>query len=112
MIFKGIIQAILPPRTGISQKSGKEWKTQQFVVRDDTQKYPETFVFEVFNKEIGAAAGDSVEVRFEGDAHEYNGKWYNSLRAYEVIRLIPMVQPTPVVNDTPTPKQEEDQLPF
>lgn len=110
MIFKGIIVAILPERSGVSQKSGKEWRSQQFVVRDETQKYPETYVFEVFNKEIPAAVGDSVEIKFEGDAHEYNGRWYNSLRAYEII---PLTQQQPVRNDTQTPQyQDEGQLPF
>ena len=114
MQFKGIIQTILPIRQGVSSKSGNPWRSQEFVVRDDTQKFPESYVFEVFNKDIGAQVGDEVEVSFDGDAREYNGRWYNSLRAFKVTLLTPLAKGQ--VDNTPkdyAPKQEEEgQLPF
>ena len=112
MQFKGKITNILPEKTGISSKSGREWRSQEFVVRDDSGRFPESFVFEVFNREIGAAAGDEVEVLFEGDAREYNGRFYNSLRAYRITPLsqaAPQQQPT---NDYVPPQPEQAELPF
>ena len=92
MTFKGIIQAILPEKSGVSKTSGKEWRTQEFVVRNDEGKFPETFVFSVFNKDIGAQVGDEVEVRFDGNAHEWQSRWFNDLRAYDIVVLTPLAQ--------------------
>lgn len=122
MIFQGIIQVILPEKSGVSQKSGKEWRTQEFVVKNNEGKYPETMVFSVFNKDIGASEGDEVDVRFEGNAREYNGRWYNDLRAFEVTVLKPQapraqmpsqpVPPQPQIFDQQILADKEDELPF
>lgn len=110
MQFKGIITHVGSPKSGVSKKTGKEWSSQEFVVRDDTGKYPESFVFEVFNKEIGASVGDEVEVLFEGDAREYNGRYFNSLKAYKVTLLAQGQVETP--REYAPLQEEEGQLPF
>lgn len=110
MQFKGIITHVGSPKSGVSKKTGKEWSSQEFVVRDDTGKYPESFVFEVFNKEIGANVGDEVEVLFEGDAREYNGRYFNSLKAYKVTLLAQGQAETP--REYAPLQEEEGQLPF
>lgn len=113
MQFKGIIQTILPIRQGVSSKSGNPWRSQEFVVRDDTQKFPESYVFEVFNKDIGAQVGDEVEVLFEGDAREYNGRFFNSLKAFKITLLTKAQSQEEQKQRDYAPKQEEEgQLPF
>lgn len=123
MNFKGKIQEVLQPRTGVT-KAGKEWKVTEFVVRNDEGKYPESYLFSLFNKDIDALVGDEVEVRFEGNAREYNGRWYNDLKAYDVIKLTPLAQvpraqmpsqpvpPQPQIFDQQILEEKNDELPF
>lgn len=114
MVFRGTIKAISSPKNGVSQ-SGKEWRAQEFVVENDEGRFPEAYVFSVFNKEIGANVGDTVEVRFDGRAREYNGRWFNDLKAYDVQFItagsVAQTPPQPQPEQVPPP-QQDDQLPF
>ena len=89
MEIKGKIIAILPPREGVS-KAGKEWKIQEYVL-ETLDRYPKKMMFSVFGaerieqfniKEIG----EELTVKFDIDATEYNGRWYNSMAAWKVER--------------------------
>lgn len=83
-----IIQA-LEPRVGTSQRSGNPWKVQSFVIETHEQ-YPKRCVFDVFGedrlREFNIQAGEELVVSFDIDAHEYQGRWYNSVRAWRVQR--------------------------
>ena len=50
--------------------------------------YPKRMVFEVFGedriKNFAIQQGQEVKVSFEIDAHEYNGRWFNEVRAWNV----------------------------
>ena len=85
MEFIGKITNILPPRSGVS-KTGKDWKVTEFVVTND-DRFPQSFVFELLNKDLENNIGDDVTVKFDGNAREYNGRFYNSLKAWEVTTL-------------------------
>ena len=47
-------------------------------------------MFNVFGedrlKEFDIKVGDELTVSFDIDAREYNGRWYNDLRAWRVVR--------------------------
>jgi hypothetical protein len=53
-------------------------------------------VFEVFGedriKKFNVQQGQEVTVSFDIDAHEYNGRWFNEVRAWDVR---PAGQPQP-----------------
>ena len=44
--------------------------------------------FEVFGEDrlqrFNIQVGQEVNIAFDIDAHEYNGRWFNSIRAYDV----------------------------
>lgn len=86
----GIIIAVLPLRTGISQKTGKQWMTQQYVL-ETTGQYPRHMVFEVFGedriRQFNIQPQGQYNVSFDIDASEYQGKWYNQVRAHSVVLL-------------------------
>lgn len=84
MNFTGKIIAILPARSGIGKNSGKEWRSQDFVVEDASGRFVQSFVFSLFNKDLPAAVGDEVEVTFDARAKEWQGRWFNSLEAFSV----------------------------
>ena len=89
MEFTGKIIAVLPPRGGIS-KSGNEWKVQEYVIEDHGQ-YPRKMCFDVFGAEkieqFHVQEGEELTVSFDVDAREYQGRWYNSIRAWKVDRV-------------------------
>ena len=89
MEITGKIIAALEPRGGVSQRTGNSWKTQEFVIETHEQ-YPRKCVFNVFGedrlREFNIQVGEVVTVSFDVDAREYNGRWYNDIRAWRVQR--------------------------
>ena len=85
MELQGKIIAVLPERSGVSARG--EWKTQDYVLETHDQ-YPRKIVFNVFGgdriAQFNIKAGDEITVSFDIDAHEYQGRWYNSIRAWNV----------------------------
>lgn len=88
MELLGRIIAVLPERSGTSARG--EWKAQSFVIETHDQ-YPRKMVFDVFGAErlqrFNIKSGDEVKVFFDIDAHEYQGRWFNNIRAFDVQRL-------------------------
>ena len=88
MEITGRIIYVLPERSGTSARG--EWKAQSFVVETKDQ-YPRKMVFDVFGAErlqrFNIKSDDEVTVFFDIDAHEYQGRWFNNIRAYDVAHL-------------------------
>lgn len=89
MDISGKITHALEARTGTSARTGNPWKVQSFVIETHEQ-FPKHCVFDVFGedrlKEFNIQVGDELTVSFDIDAHEYNGRWFNSIRAWRVQR--------------------------
>lgn len=79
--------AAMPERSGVSQR-GNAWKSREFVGQEITGQYPKKIVFEVYGEDnlnkFDLHANNVVKVSFDIDAHEWNGKWFNSVRAWKV----------------------------
>lgn len=79
--------AALPVKSGVSQRTGEQWQSREYVVETQEQ-YPKKICFEVFGtdklKEFNIRNNDFIKVHFDITAREYNGKWYNSVRAWKV----------------------------
>ncbi len=107
MEISGKIIAVLEPRGGVS-RNGNEWKTQEYVIETTQEQYPRKMCFEVFGADkigqFNIQAGEDLTVSFDIDAHEWNGRWYNSLRAWRVVRNgAQPAQATPNTNAAPFP---------
>lgn len=93
-IFGKIICA-LPIRSGVSAKTGNPWQLATYVLETQDQ-YPKRMVFDVFGQDIIAKfniqVGESLTVSFDIDAHEHQGRWFNSVRCWSVFHGAP--QPT------------------
>lgn len=87
MKMSGKIIATLQPKKGVSQKG--EWVSQEYVLETNEQ-YPKKMCFEVYGKDkiekFAIKIGEEMEVFINIDAREYNGKWYNTIRAWNVKR--------------------------
>lgn len=96
MEFKGQITHVFEPKTGTSQSSSKEWKTQEFRVEEVGVQYPASVVVNVFNDKVAIPAiGTMVNVKINASSREYNGKWYNSLTAWFIEKVGEAPQATP-----------------
>lgn len=90
MELTGTIIAVMPAKSGVSARTGNSWMTQEYVIEVPGQ-YPRRCVFSIFGedriKQFAIQQGEqNVTVQFDIDAHEYNGRWFNEVRAYNVIR--------------------------
>lgn len=125
MELAGKVIAVLEPRGGTS-KSGNEWKVQEYVIETHDQ-YPRKMCFDVFGddkiKQFNIQVGEELNVSFDIDAREWNGRWFNSIRAWKVERVgaqqaAPADVPFPPVQAAPVPPadfsstDDKDDLPF
>lgn len=117
MEIEGKIIAVIPPREGVSARTGTAWKTQDYVIETHDQ-YPRRCCFNVFGADkiqlFNIQVGEELRVSFDIDAHEYQGRWFNSIRAWKVERIDPnavqaTVQPAPF--DQPAPVQPAQAAP-
>ena len=90
MELQGKVIAVLPEKTGTNARG--EWKVQEYVVETHDQ-YPRKMVFSVFGADrisrFNIQLGQEVTVSFDIDAHEYQGRWFNSVRAWNIQRIDP-----------------------
>ncbi len=91
MEITGKIIAVLPERGGVSARTGSEWKVQEYVLETQEQ-YPRKMCFDVFGADkiaqFAIQIGQQVTVSFDIDAREYQGRWYNSIRAWRVVPAV------------------------
>lgn len=105
MELQGKVIVALPERSGVSARG--EWKSQSFVI-ETHEAYPHKLVFDVFGSDrlarFNIQVGQEVLVSFDIDAHEYNGRWFNNIRAFDVRQVDPAQfgaqgpQPAPAAN--------------
>lgn len=87
MDITGKIIAVLPTRSGTSAK-GTQWSSQTAVIETHEQ-YPRKVAFDVLGEKItefNLQVGEEVTVSFDINAREFNGKWFNSVNAWKVVR--------------------------
>lgn len=86
--ISGQIIAVLPTRSGTSAR-GTEWSSQTAVV-ETKEQYPKKVAFDVMGADriaqFNLQVGDYVTVSYDVEAREYNGKWWNSVIAWNVVR--------------------------
>lgn len=114
MELQGKVIAVLPARSGVSARG--EWKSQSFVI-ETHDSFPRKMVFDVFGEErltrFNIQLGQEVNVSFDIDAHEYNGRWFNNIRAYDVRLVDPnTVSAAPAAQAAPAAPQQPANAPF
>ena len=92
MELTGKIIAVLPANSGVSQRTGNAWMSQEYVIEVPGQ-FPRKCVFRLFGedriKQFNIQNGEELTIQFDIDAHEYNGRWFNNIRAWNVQRVDP-----------------------
>ena len=87
MEITGKIIEILPMRNGTSER-GNEWSSQDYVI-ETIEETPKTMVFNIFGKDKidkwNLKIGDNATVEFIIDARKWKDKWFNSIKAIDII---------------------------
>lgn len=114
MELQGKVIAVLPARSGVSARG--EWKSQSFVI-ETHDNFPRKMAFDVLGEErltrFNIQLGQEVNVSFDIDAHEYNGRWFNNIRAFDVRLVDPnTVTAAPAAQAAPAAPQQPANAPF
>ena len=111
MDLTGKVIAIMEARGGKSQRTGNPWMTQEYVIEVPGQ-YPRHMVFNIFGedriKQFNIQLDEEITVQFDIDAHAYQGRWFNDIRAFNIIRgqiAQSVPQPATVAGAAPFPPQ-------
>ena len=123
MEITGNIIVVMPAQSGVSARTGNTWMTQEYVL-EIPGSFPRHMCFRIFGedriKQFAISQGDmNVTIQFDIDAREYNGRWFNDIKCYNVIKAAvqqapPAQQQTaaPATAPFPPPQQNNDDLPF
>lgn len=89
MEFQGRVLRLLPVRSGVSQRTGNEWKALPFVFEyfeHPSDRYADSVVLETFDENVINNLKEGMEVRcgFGHRTREYEGKVYNEVRLYKI----------------------------
>ena len=104
MDLTGKIIAIMEAQSGVSARTGNSWMSQDYVIEVPGQ-FPRRMVFRIFGedriKQFAIQPGEEVTVQFDIDAHEYQGRWFNDIRAFNIIRGGQMAGTVPAATPFP-----------
>lgn len=108
MEIQGRIIAALPPKEGVSQRTGNQWKSQEFVIETHDQ-YPKKCVFRVFGADrianFNIQVGGEYLVSFDIDAHQWQDRWFNDVSAWAVKPIDPAAAQAGAPVQAATPQQ-------
>ncbi|MCC5933123.1 MAG: DUF3127 domain-containing protein [Candidatus Cyclonatronum sp.] len=119
--IKGTLQQILPVQSG--QGRNGPWQKQDFVIQTPGQ-YPKKVCFTMWGEKANIlqsfSAGQELNVAFDVESREYNGKWYTDCKAWKVEAAgstpqsgMPASDDIPPLDDHDLPSMDDDgDLPF
>ena len=118
--IKGKLLKILASESGIS-RSGNSWKKQEFVIETQEQ-VPRKVCFTLFNDKVslltGFSDGEDLDISFDIESREFNGKWYHNINAWKIERTAQKTEnnipPSFLPDDIPPEpfREQPDDLPF
>jgi len=86
METRGKVVAVQPLMTGEGRNG--IWKKQEYVIEyDQSSQFPRRMMFNLWGDKIDQhhiQEGQFIKVSFDIDCREYNGRWYNDIRAWKV----------------------------
>ena len=86
----GKIIKVSDARSGVSKRSGTEWKSQDFVIEEQgSNGFPRMCNFTVFGadrlEQFQIKVGDTVHVWLDINARPWQDRYFNDIRAYRVL---------------------------
>lgn len=114
----GIVKKVYEPRDGVSQRTGEQWVSQDFVMEYfywPNQTTPSKILFNVFGaeriKDADLKEGEEVKVRYHIEAREYNGRMFNDVRYDGIEHINRVKEQTSQAEHSSTEKAEDQAAP-
>lgn len=99
MEITGKIITVLEARSGQSKTTGNTWMSQEYVI-ETSEQYPKRVCFNVFGedkiRQFNIQVGQELTVSFDINAREYQGRWYNDVRAWKVEPFVAAAPAAPI----------------
>ena len=113
---KGKIKEIMPVESGVAKSSGDAWKKVNFTVtnNDGYEGREQLYCFQIFSEKSVDnflkynQEGQQVEVSFNVQTNEWQGKYFTNLSAFHVASGEAVEQ----ASQTPALEEQESDLPF
>jgi len=113
MEIQGKIISILPIQEG--QGKNGTWRSQDYVL-ETADQYPKKVCFNLFGDKIDQfpiSIDETVNISFDIESREYNGRWYTTVRAWKIDKVGQQVASKPNVQQVTQPSASEgSDLPF
>ena len=109
MEFVGVLVNKINEREGTNANG--PWKIGTYLLQT-VEMYTKRMAVDVGDGQMGRIAkwdsmiGKNVTIQFEIDAHEYQGRWFNSLRAWQIKENTPKAT-TATAQPQPAPQAEQ-----
>jgi hypothetical protein len=93
MKIRGRVAHVGVITTGVSQRTGNKWKSQEVVIEyfdNDNARYPDSVNVRIFGERVDnlqLQVNDEVEASIGLNAREYDGRFYNEARVYRIERV-------------------------
>lgn len=116
MDISGKVVQLLPVQTG--QGKNGTWKKQEFIL-ETGDTYPKKVCIAVWGDKIdmnSIKTGDMVDVSFDVESREYNGRWYTDVKAWKLSKKGANMTGNNAGNNVPAaydmPPAGDNDLPF
>ena len=99
MEIAGKVFEVLQKTSGTG-KNGNAWQKQEFVLEIPGQ-YPKKVLMALWVEKVdqyNIQKGEELQVSFDIDCREYNGRWYNDIKAWNVQRKAAQTSSAPVTS--------------
>ena len=110
MELEARVSVVLPVMSGVSQATGNQWMSQDYVFEYfwfPNQSNPSRIVMKVFGEDkikmFNLQPNDEVRVRYHIEAHEYNGRWFNETR----LDAVTFIGASASKNQQPAPQSQQ-----
>ncbi len=90
-VVSGVITQVMQPQSGVSQRSGQSWKSQEFVLTYEQGQYPKSLCFRVFGAEkiqqFAIQQGEQLTIHLNITCQQsQRGGYFNSIDCWKVER--------------------------
>ena len=117
MQFEGRVKELMPVQSGVSQKSGEPWSSQEFVFgfyETSDAIYEKEIVLKLRNDKIqqyNLQVGDKIKAKFGLGINNYQGRKYNEIYTgdIEILQRAQPTQPAPAQQPAPQPAPQGEQ---
>ncbi|MGM9851940.1 MAG: DUF3127 domain-containing protein [Muribaculaceae bacterium] len=114
MNIKGKIIVALPEMSGTS-KAGNPWKKREYVLENTDGQYPRQIHFDFFGDKADQyplQVGDTIDLSFDIESREYNGRWFTSIRGWKAEKIADNAPAAAATVAAPTMPQGTPQPPI